>query len=414
MPVTHSSPGSQPAINVPSVRWWKRLSDGARLLLSLIRERPRTRFELTELTGLPRSVVAKHLYVLSELGLVLSDARLPSTGGRPPEILSFNAGAGLIAVSDLQGGSTRLALTDLAGTLVHDREEPIELRQAPARVIAALMPPWHALLAEAGRTPSDVAVAAVSVPGLVDPRHGQILEAPGLPDWHGFRVAEALAAECSTLIVVDSDVNFTVAGEQRLQWPMARDLVFVKIGDTVSAGVLAGGRLLRGARGSAGDIAHVPVEGHQETICACGGRGCLTAVASGAALARRLDHLGVATASATQFWAQVTAGVPQACALAREAGHAIGTVVSAMVNIVNPAAVVLGGPIGDSSPVLAAVREEVYRRSRVAATQDLRIQFSSHWTSAVVAGASRIAIEHLFSPDPIALPQEGVLGAAGA
>jgi predicted NBD/HSP70 family sugar kinase len=217
----------------------------------------------------------------------------------------------------------------------------------------------------------------------------------------GCRPAEALAAHFPVSILVDSDVNLMAIGEQRMRWPNTADLIFVHVGETVAAGLVAGGRLLRGARGSAGDIAHVRVEGRGDLSCVCGSQGCLAAFASGPGLAARLTRVGVPAAGEAEVSAHIIAGVPEALMLAREAGRAIGYVLSTIVNAVNPSVVVLGGVVAANPPVLAAVREEIYRRSRDAATQDLRVEYSPRWRTAAAHGATRMAIERVLAAHPL-------------
>jgi glucokinase len=374
---------------------------GPRLLLALIRERPHTRGELMKRTGFVRSTLTKHLDALTDTGLVRSREYLPSTGGRPPEVLSFNPAAGLVLAAHLGRTSARLAVTDLGGTVLEEREEPCQLEAGPEATVAWLARRSTALLAGSDLSTQRISAIAVGLPALVDPAGGRIVDAPGLPQWEGFHLADALIRECRVAAVTDSDVNMVVVGEQCLRWPAERDLMFVKIDSSIAAGLLVGGRLIRGSRGSAGDIAHVQLDAHKDVACSCGGHGCLAAVASGAALARRLDQVGVPTACEAQFSAHLAAEVPEALVIARDAGHAIGAVLSMVINTVNPATVVLGGSVAAIGPhVLAAVREEIYRRARAVATQDLVVVFSRTWMAAALAGASRMAIERLLSPEP--------------
>jgi glucokinase len=356
-------------------------------------------------------VLAKHIDVLTDLRLVRRFDRLPSTGGRPPEPLSFNTTAGLVLAGDVQPSVARLALTDLGGQVLLECEDPVDLDAGPGSVMGRLIRRWGALLETLGRAADDVAAVALAVPGLVDPASGRITEAPGLPSWLGFRPAEALAAGFPVAVLVDSDVNMMAIGEQRMRWPNQSDLIFVKVGEMVAAGLVAGGRLLRGARGSAGDIAHVRVEGREEPACLCGSCGCLAAFASGPGLAARLNRTGVPTADEAQVTAHIVAGVPEALMLAREAGRAIGCVLSTIVNAVNPSVVVLGGGVAGNPPVLAAVREEIYRRSRTAATQDLRVEFSPRWELTAVRGATQMAIEQLLAPHPLEVDLARILSA---
>jgi glucokinase len=378
------------------------LDVGARTLLTLIRSQPRTRGELMMHTGLARSTLAKYLDLLMRSGLITSGEQMASTGGRPPEALAFNASAGLALVCDLRHSSARVALADLGGAVLAEREEPIELDCGPLATISWLDGRWRALLAEGGHSAAAVRAIGVGLPGLVDPAGGRIVDAPGFAGWEGHRFADSLFAEYRVPVLVESDVNLLAVGEQQLHWPMERDLTYIKIDVSIAAGMLAGGRLLRGANGSAGDIAHVPVAGHETAACLCGGRGCLAAFASGQALVRRLNELGVPTSSEAEIPVHVARGVPEAILLAREAGRAIGTVVSAMVNTVNPSTVVLGGVVADSGgPVLAAVREEIYRNSRTVASQDLRVLVTPTWRSSAVVGAARLATEQLLAPGPL-------------
>jgi glucokinase len=291
-------------------------------------------------------------------------------------------------------------VTDLDGAVLHEREESWQLASGPEATVAWLARRSTALLADLDLLAQRISTIAIGVPALVDPVSGRIVATSGMSQWDGFRLADALARECGVPTVIDSDVNMMVVGEQRLRWPAERDLIFVKIDSTIAAGLLVGGRLLRGSRGSAGDIAHVQLEAHKDVACSCGGYGCLAAMATGAALARRLDEAGVPTTGEAQLSAHLAGRVPEALVVVREAGHAIGAVLSVVINTVNPSTVVLGGSVADiGPPVLAAVREEVYRRARAVATQDLEVVFSRTWVRAALAGASRMAIEHLLFPE---------------
>jgi glucokinase len=252
---------------------------GARVLLALIRERPSTRRELMARTGFMRSTLSRHLAALIEMGLVRSGDSFPSTGGRPAERLSFNPSAGLVLVGHLGPTSARLAVTDLDGAVLHEREESWQLASGPEATVAWLARRSTALLADLDLLAQRISTIAIGVPALVDPVSGRIVATSGMSQWDGFRLADALARECGVPTVIDSDVNMMVVGEQRLRWPAERDLIFVKIDSTIAAGLLVGGRLLRGSRGSAGDIAHVQLEAHKDVACSCGGYGCLAAMA---------------------------------------------------------------------------------------------------------------------------------------
>ena len=87
-------------------------------------------------------------------------------------------------------------------------------------------------------------------------------------------------------MVVDRDVNIMALGEQKAGGHDHPDMVVVKIGIGIGAGLIVGGRVYRGAQGAAGDLGHLR-RGTDEP-CRCGNRGCLEATAGGWAIRRRL------------------------------------------------------------------------------------------------------------------------------
>src|SRR4029079_6067993 len=103
------------------------------------------------------------------------------------------------------------------------------------------------------------------------------------------------------------------------------------------------GRLQRGAQGAAGDIGHIRASEYLDEICACGNAGCIEAVASGSALARRLRALGHDTDGAMDVVVLVPNGSADAVRLVREAGRLLGEVLAHAVNLMNPSVLVIGG-----------------------------------------------------------------------
>jgi predicted NBD/HSP70 family sugar kinase len=162
---------------------------------------------------------------------------------------------------------------------------------------------------------------------------------------------------------------------------------------------VTGGHVHRGADGAAGDIGHIHVPDHDDIVCRCGNVGCLEAVAGGGAMAVRLAELGLGTRTSRDVVAQVLAGQPDAVRLVRQAGHAIGGVLAACVNMLNPAVIVIGGDVaGAGEPLLAGIREVVYRRSLPLATGRLRVIPSQLGDEAGIIGAAVMVLETILSP----------------
>ena len=190
----------------------------------------------------------------------------------------------------------------------------------------------------------------------------------------------------------------------------------IKIGTGVGAGIISGGRIHRGAQGSAGDVGHIGVTDDRTVICRCGNFGCLEALAGGAAIGRAGEAAAIdgrsarlrtafdrhATISAEDVARAASFGDPFSVALLQATGHRIGTMLASVVNFFNPSLIVIGGGVANSPELLlAAIRETVYRRSLPLATRDLLIQRSSLGALAGVIGASAMVVDQLFSRESI-------------
>src|SRR5690606_24164766 len=151
-------------------------------------------------------------------------------------------------------------------------------------------------------------------------------------------------------------------------------VLFVKVATGIGAGIIADGRIRRGAEGAAGDLGHIAVPHGPDRPCRCGNSGCLEAIASAQAIAQELTDQGVEVRTAAAVVALVRAGDLRASAAVREAGRHLGGVLAACVSLLNPSVIVVGGMLAESGEhLLAGIREVVYRRSLPLATQHLRI-----------------------------------------
>lgn len=392
--------------------------DALVLVLDEIRlGRSRSRSELVERTGLGRAIVAQRVGELIERGLVVEGDPGPSTGGRPPRQLTFRADAGHLLVADLGATSVDVALTTLDGRILGHHDEPAEIEAGPAVGLGRVEELFDQLVTTAHVVPGRLWGIGIAVPGPVEFATGRPTSPPIMPGWDGYPIRERFAARHGAPVWVDNDVNVLALGESRSGVAAGHDdVVVVKIGTGIGAGIISGGRLHRGAQGSAGDVGHIQVTDDPAVICRCGNVGCLEALAGGAALGRAgaeaaregrsarlltaLDQRG--TVSAQDVARAASSGDPVAVAMLQEAGRRVGSMLASVVNFFNPSLVVIGGGVANSpDQLLASIRETVYRRSLPLATRDLLIQRSSLGGLAGVIGASSMVVDELFSRDAI-------------
>lgn len=383
-------------------------AEGLAALLAVLRPGPaRTRAELMASTGLARSTVTQRLDALQRAGLVVPAGESLSTGGRPPGRFAFHAAGGTLLVADVGASAMRAARCDLSGRVLDDRTRSQDVAAGPEEVLGHVAELFEDLLV-AATAPPRVRGVAVSVPGPVEFASGRVVSPPIMTGWDGYAIPDRFTTTYACTVMVDNDVNAMAVGEQRVCYPDEEHLLMVKVGTGVGTGIVAGGQVLRGALGAAGDLGHVhitlpDVAPADEPVCRCGNRGCVEAYSGGWALVRDLRAAGLAVASVDDAVAAVRSGAPEAVRAARRAGRILGEAVAGAVNLLNPSVVVVGGQLARAEEhLLAGVREVVYRRSLPLASRSLRIMRSRLDVHAGVTGLALSLADTLLTPERLA------------
>lgn len=368
-------------------------------ILGLLRDgRPRTKSEIAELTGRVRSTVSLRLAELIASGLVVELGADGAGRGRPSARYALATQSRVIGAVEVGARHALVALTDLAGRVVAKTRLQLDVRHGPGPVLDRVVQELTDLLTSTGREHDAVVGVGIGVPGPVDPDRGTLSKPPLMPGWDGYDIATHLQATFPGPVVVDNDVNVFAVGEWVAAWPDENDLLAVKVATGIGAGVVAAGRLVKGAQGAGGDIGHVQVPEAAGRLCACGQLGCLEAWAAGPGIARTLTEAGHdGPQEAADVVALVHRGDPAAMQATRDAGRAIGSVLSVLVSALNPSVIVLGGELADAGePLLAGVREVIYARVQPLASKVLRILVSSDPDANTITGAARLVQNHLF------------------
>ena len=373
-------------------------------ILALFRSRgPLTRGEVMDSTGLARSTVNQRLDTLLGAGLLIPAGESASTGGRRPGRFAFNAQAGITLVVDVGASGLRTAVCDLGGSVLADHAARIHVARGPLEVLGLVDERFQALLAEVGRDREDVRGVAISVPGPVQYATGRVVSPPIMTGWDGFDIPGFFRQRYGVTVLVDNDANAMAVGEQRTCYPGVDHLVFLKAGTGVGCGIIAGGQVLRGAQGAAGDIGHTRAtvaDAAEEPVCICGNTGCVEAYAGGWALVRDLQAAGRGADTVDDVVALIRAGDPAAARLARRAGRILGEAVADTVSVLNPAVVVVGGQLAHAQDqLLAGIREVVYQRCLPLATRSLQLVRTELDQRAGVSGLALLLSDAILAPD---------------
>lgn len=325
-------------------------------LLDLLRHRgPMTRGDLLAVTRLSRSTLAERIDTLQGLHLVREGQRRTSSSGRPPVMLEFDDSSRAILTIDLGVTHGVVAVTDLSARIVAIERLAVDLSGEPARVLASVTRSASKLLERAQSGPRGLLGVAVSFPGLAGEDPGTI-EAPAvLAHWDGVRAGDILGGAFGVPALLVNDAHAMAYGEY-LADGRRRTLLVVKVAAGIGAGLVVEGRLHRGDSRGAGQFGHMRVPGLDD-LCICGQHGCLATVASGRALLKRLASQGARTVDDIVRLADEHD--PRTLVALTEAGEAVGAVLSGVATMLDPGAILLGGPLGPLDPFLDAVRSQI-------------------------------------------------------
>jgi glucokinase len=279
---------------------------------------------------------------------------------------------------DLGGTKILTALVDDGGRVLH-RLRVATPAGGPEPVADAIVDMVRRVCREAGVDLHATRGLGVGAPGPMDPRTGVVFEPPNLDGWHDVPLGEMLDARLGIRVLIENDANAAALGER---WAGAGigvdDLVYMTVSTGIGGGLILGGRLYHGVSGTAGEVGHMVID-PDGPRCGCGRCGCLEAVASGTAIAREAraavregKPTVLSALAAEELHAEAVAraaldGDPVARAIYARAAAALGAGITGLVNILNPAMVIIGGGVaraGDLifAPVRRIVRQEAFER----------------------------------------------------
>jgi predicted NBD/HSP70 family sugar kinase len=368
-------------------------------VLHLIRHgRATTRGDVLEATGLSRMTISQRLDTLLAAGMIVEGPTAEATGGRRRRSLSFNTSQSHVLVVAVDTTHARIAVTDLGGAVLVEDSIDVPVSAGPSEVLDRVVVTMRAVLGKQGLDADDLCGLGLSLPGPVDPVSGRPSQPPMLPGWDAYPVGEHLESALPGVpVLTANDADAAAMGEYAAGYSQVESLCMVKVSTGIGAGIVIGGRSYCGFDGGAGDIGHVRVSPRSEARCQCGMQGCLAVVASGRAVAAELRMLGFEATSGREVRALLQTGEPEAARLTQTAGRRIGEVMASMVSLLNPEVVLVGGDLA-SAPLLAGIRETLYRLALPRATRHMALQLGSLGDDAAVAGMTRLVVDQEFSP----------------
>lgn len=351
-----------------------------------------TRPEVADLAELSRSAVSSLVAELIDTGWLVERAGVakgPGSGsGRPALVLAPVLPDGVLLAIDFGHNHVRVAAADLTGEVRAEREAELDVDQHAAQALDCCAEQVAVLVADLGLDRAAVRAAVAGIPGPLGNGPERRVRSPTiLADWIDLSPAAELERRIGHPVAIDNDANLGAFGE--LRFGAGRgvgDFIYVKASHGIGASIVLDGHPYRGASGIAGEIGHTQIPGVAQW-CRCGNRGCLETAVSIEIVRNELRRLRPGLVDPAE-----AADDPVARRILAEAGRTIGRVVADLCNCLNPAAVIVGGELGEyGSPVIDGLRDSINRYAQPATSEAVTVLAAHHSRRSEILGALALA-----------------------
>ena len=350
---------------------------------------PLSRADLARLTGLTRTSVGDLVGTLIDDGLIEEVGRGQSSGGKSPILLRVAPDGRHLIGLDLGEAQFSGAVVNLRGEILRSIHLPLEGRNGDAAVELVFQ------LVDALRADdlSPLLGIGIGAPGIIDTSTGTVRWSVNL-NWAELRLGPLLEQRYGVPVVVANDSHAAALAELTFfRRPRPNNLIVIKVGRGVGAGIILNGQLFQGDGYGAGEFGHVSM-GSADAPCRCGREGCLETMTSMRAL---VDAAGAVEPSITDesgLVAAFLAGVTGIRRIVLDAARELGVAVGWLIGVLNVRHVLLVGPVaafGDDW--LGEVRRSARSSVLALLARDTQIEFGHVHDDVVVLGASALLME---------------------
>ncbi len=313
------------------------------LVLNYVRtQKTLPRSALTRYTGLSRTTIGTIVDELVQEGIIREEAQRAGDDRRTM-FLSFNAAAGYVLGCALGRHHLTMLLTDLSATITYRADIPFATTEGPTEGLPQLQQTLRAFVAQHRIAWDRIVGIGLGVVGPLDPSLQMLAIPTILSGWAGVNIKQQLEEALKVPVYLDNNGNMGALGESRYGAGVGiRNMIYVKAGSGIAGGLVLDGRIYRGSSGSAGEIGHMPVD-YDGTLCYCGHTGCLETIAGSRGILLEAQRLFPAVTSMAEVIQSAQRGNPSCVHALERAGKYLGFALASLVNVYNPAVIVLDG-----------------------------------------------------------------------
>ncbi|MDQ4490229.1 ROK family transcriptional regulator [Sinomonas sp. ASV486] len=354
---------------------------------------PATQAELSRHTGLSTATVSNIVKVLHDASVVATEPTTSS--GRRALRVRLNSNSAVAVGIDFGRRHLRVVLANLAYEVLAEESMSLPLGHQADVSITAAVDVLDRLIAETGVRREDIVGVGAGIPGPIDHRTGTVVQGAILPEWVGFQILSHLEERLRLPVFVDNDANLGALSE--ITWGPhngVSNLMFVKIGSGIGAGLILDGALFYGHVGVTGEIGHMTISEHG-LMCRCGNRGCLETVSSTTTMSELLSRGEPEPLTPDDIVHRALGGSPAALRVLDDAGLATGRALGAVANLINPEVIVIGGPLAELGELLLEpIRRGLLRHAVPLIGETTTVAMSALGARAEVLGAAALVFQN--------------------
>ncbi|MGM9473959.1 ROK family transcriptional regulator [Pseudarthrobacter sp. YS3] len=354
---------------------------------------PSTQAELARQTGLSTATVSNIVKVMQDSGLASTEP-ITSSGRRALNVRLNSNGAVAVGI-DFGRRHLRVVLASLSYHVIAEESVMLPLGHQSEEGIQAAVVLLDKLLSENAVERSAVVGAGVGIPGPIDRRTGTVAQGAILPEWVGINILQHLEDTLQMPVFVDNDANLGAWSE--VTWGPhtgVSNLMFLKIGSGIGAGLILNGAPYYGHVGITGEIGHATIH-EQGLVCRCGNRGCLETIASTTTMIELLSRGEDRPLTPADIVAKALARDSATLRVVDDAGLAVGRALGNVANLINPEVIVVGGPLaGLGNVLLDPIRRGLIRHAVPVIGETTTLTMSSLGDRAEALGAAALVFQH--------------------
>jgi predicted NBD/HSP70 family sugar kinase len=368
----------------------------AEVFATIVTRGPVSRRDLAKLTGLSQSTITKVVKPMLERGYVLEDKEEVQGPGRPVVPLRVNSDRHYVVGAKVTQRELIVVLTDPQAQVLESARAR-RRRSTAAGTAGELAGLVEEVLRRDSRFPDRVEGLGVAVGGHVDATAGVVRYSPIL-GWRDAPFASLLAERTGLETIVENDVDALAIAEQ---WFGAgqgvSSFAVVTVGAGVGCALVVENELVLGTTGLAGELGHVVID-PRGLVCQCGNRGCLETVAADGAIVAALEASGRPVKNIEQAVALARGGDRAARAAFARAGDALGRGIAIVLNLVNPARVIVSGErVVASDLFVESLERSVRRHAFSTAATDCELLTRQLEDETWARGAAATVLRHLIA-----------------